>query len=168
MHSAQLCLLEGQGEVVLAGLAVPHQVARLFAQPQQGLGVSPADGSVVPAAAKTGINKWVMVMVESLNKMGRSGGRHSHLALQGHAGVDPLAQGGAAVVQRRHLGVDQAAAGVPLQRPAFAVLGGRHAGLLHAVELDCGRGGGGRKIEEKRRLTTRIATEGDRQRVRRL
>lgn len=66
------------------------------------------------------------------------GGHHSHLALQGHAGVDPLARGGAAVVQRRHLGVDKAAAGVPLQRSALGVLGGRHAGLLHAVELDCG------------------------------
>lgn len=59
----QLCLLEGQGEVVLAGLAVPHQVTRLFAQPEQGLGVSAADGSVVPAETKTGINKWVVVVV---------------------------------------------------------------------------------------------------------
>lgn len=69
---------------------------------------------------------------------GSQRGHHSHLALQGHAGVDPLAQGGAAVVQRRHLGVDEAAAGVPLQWSGFAVLGRRHAGLLHAVELDCG------------------------------
>lgn len=53
-HRLQLCLLEGQGEVVLAGLTVPHQVARLFAQPEQGLRVSAADGSVVPAGGKEG------------------------------------------------------------------------------------------------------------------
>lgn len=46
-----LSLLEGKGEVVLAGLAVSHQVARLFAQPEQRLGVCPADGSMVPAAS---------------------------------------------------------------------------------------------------------------------
>lgn len=46
--------LQGEGEVVLAGLAVAHQVARLLAEPQQRLGVRPADGPVVPAAGRSG------------------------------------------------------------------------------------------------------------------
>lgn len=41
--------LQGEGEVILAGLAVAHQVAGLLAQPQQRLCVRPADGPVVPA-----------------------------------------------------------------------------------------------------------------------
>ena len=45
-------LLEGQGEVVLAGLAVPHQVTGLLAEPQEGLGVGAAHGPVVPAERK--------------------------------------------------------------------------------------------------------------------
>lgn len=49
-----LSLLEGEGVVVLAGLAVSDQVARLFAQPEQGLCIRPADGAVVPAAAAIG------------------------------------------------------------------------------------------------------------------
>ena len=43
-------LLEGEGVVVLAGLAVPHQVAGLLTQPEQRLCVCPADRSMVPAA----------------------------------------------------------------------------------------------------------------------
>lgn len=49
-----LSLLEGEGVVVLAGLAVSDQVACLFAQPEQGLCVCPTDGAVVPAAAAIG------------------------------------------------------------------------------------------------------------------
>lgn len=41
--------LEGEREVVLAGLTVAHQVAGLFAEPEQVLGVCSADGSMVPA-----------------------------------------------------------------------------------------------------------------------
>lgn len=43
-------LLEGEGVVVLAGLAVPHQVAGLLTQPEQRLSIRPTDRSVVPAA----------------------------------------------------------------------------------------------------------------------
>lgn len=46
--------LQGEGEVVLAGLAVAHQVARLLAEPQQRLCIRPADGPVVPAAGRSG------------------------------------------------------------------------------------------------------------------
>lgn len=46
--------LQGEGEVVLAGLAVAHQVAGLLAQPQQCLRIRPADGPVVPAAGGRG------------------------------------------------------------------------------------------------------------------
>ncbi len=42
-------LLEREREVVLTGLAVPHQVTGFFTQAQQSLGVCPADGSVIPA-----------------------------------------------------------------------------------------------------------------------
>lgn len=49
-----LSLLEGEGVVVLAGLAVSDQVASLFAQPEQGLCIRPADRAVVPAAAAIG------------------------------------------------------------------------------------------------------------------
>lgn len=45
-------LLEGEGVVVLAGLAVSHQVAGLFAQPEQRLCIRPADRSVVPATRR--------------------------------------------------------------------------------------------------------------------
>lgn len=44
--------LEGQGEVVLAGLTVAHQIAGLFAQPEQVLGICSADGPVIPAEDK--------------------------------------------------------------------------------------------------------------------
>lgn len=47
VHKA-LVALQGQGVVVLAGLAVPHQVATLLAESQQVLGISSGDGSVVP------------------------------------------------------------------------------------------------------------------------
>lgn len=47
-------LLEGEGVVVLAGLAVPDQVASLFAQPEQRLRVRAADRTVVPAADAIG------------------------------------------------------------------------------------------------------------------
>lgn len=43
-------LLEGEGVVVLAGLAVSDQVASLFAQPEQRLCICPADRAMVPAA----------------------------------------------------------------------------------------------------------------------
>lgn len=46
--------LQGEGEVVLAGLAVAHQVTGLLAEPQQRLRVRPADGPVVPAAGGQG------------------------------------------------------------------------------------------------------------------
>lgn len=49
VRDVKAALLEGQGEVVLAGLAVPDKVAGLFAQSQQGLCVYPADCSMVPA-----------------------------------------------------------------------------------------------------------------------
>lgn len=41
--------LEGQGEIILAGLTVAHQVAGLFAQAEQVLGICSTDGPVVPA-----------------------------------------------------------------------------------------------------------------------
>lgn len=44
--------LEGQGEIVLAGLAVAHQVAGLFARPEHVLGICSTDGPVVPAEDK--------------------------------------------------------------------------------------------------------------------
>lgn len=44
-----LFLLEGERVVILAGLAVSHQVAGLLTQPEQGLCVCSADGSMVPA-----------------------------------------------------------------------------------------------------------------------
>lgn len=43
-----LITLQGEGVVVLAGLAVPDKVAALLAQSQQVLSVSSADGSVIP------------------------------------------------------------------------------------------------------------------------
>lgn len=46
--------LEGEREVVLAGLTVAHQVAGLFAEPEQVLGVCSADGSMVPAEDERG------------------------------------------------------------------------------------------------------------------
>lgn len=47
VHKA-LVALQGQGVVVLAGLAVPDEVAALLAESQQVLGLSSADGSVIP------------------------------------------------------------------------------------------------------------------------
>lgn len=47
VHKA-LVALQGEGIVVLAGLAVPDKVATLFAEPQKVLGISSADGSVIP------------------------------------------------------------------------------------------------------------------------
>lgn len=44
--------LQGQGVVVLAGLAVPHKVAALLAESQQVLGVPSGDGSVIPSGEK--------------------------------------------------------------------------------------------------------------------
>jgi len=51
---AQTHSLQGEGEVVLAGLAVAHQVAGLLAEPQQRLCVCPADGPMVPAVGRRG------------------------------------------------------------------------------------------------------------------
>lgn len=48
VHEA-LTALEGQGEIILAGLTVAHQVAGLFAQAEQVLGICSTDGPVVPA-----------------------------------------------------------------------------------------------------------------------
>lgn len=45
-------LLEGEGVVVLAGLAVPHQVAGLLTQPEKRLSICPTDRSMVPAAGR--------------------------------------------------------------------------------------------------------------------
>lgn len=44
-----LFLLKGERVVILAGLAVSHQVAGLLTQPEQGLSICSADGSMVPA-----------------------------------------------------------------------------------------------------------------------
>lgn len=49
-----LCLLQGEGIVVLAGLAVPHQVTGLFTQPEQRLCIGPTDCSMVPATRDEG------------------------------------------------------------------------------------------------------------------
>lgn len=62
---------------------------------------------------------------------------HSQLALQRHGRVYALSERGAAVVQRGHFGVNQAAAGVALQRARFPVLGRRHSGLVRTIKLDC-------------------------------
>lgn len=48
----RLYLLQGEGIVMLACLAVPDKVAALLAEPQKVLGVSSADGSVIPAGEK--------------------------------------------------------------------------------------------------------------------
>lgn len=48
----RLYSLQGQGVVMLAGLAVPDKVATLLAKSQQVLGVSSADGSVIPSGEK--------------------------------------------------------------------------------------------------------------------
>lgn len=48
----RLYSLQGQGVVVLAGLAVPDEVAALLAESQQVLGLSSADGSVIPSGEK--------------------------------------------------------------------------------------------------------------------
>lgn len=47
VHEA-LVALQGEGVVVPAGLAVPDKVATLLAESQQVLGVSSADGSMIP------------------------------------------------------------------------------------------------------------------------
>lgn len=46
--------LEREREVILAGLTVAHQVAGLFAEPEQVLGICSADGPVVPAEEERG------------------------------------------------------------------------------------------------------------------
>lgn len=61
----------------------------------------------------------------------------SQLAFQGHEGVYALPERRTAVVQRSHFGVDQTAAGVPLQRAGFPLLSRRHSRLIHTVKLDC-------------------------------
>lgn len=48
----RLYSLQGQGVVVLAGLAVPDEVAALLAESQQVLGLSSADGSMIPSGEK--------------------------------------------------------------------------------------------------------------------
>lgn len=62
---------------------------------------------------------------------------HSQLALQRHGRVYALSERGAAVVQRGHFGVNQAAAGVSLQWPRFPILGRWHSRLVHTIKLDC-------------------------------
>lgn len=48
----RLYSLQGQGVVVLAGLAIPDKVATLLAESQQVLGISSGDGSVIPSGEK--------------------------------------------------------------------------------------------------------------------
>ena len=48
--------LQGEGVVVPAGLAVPDKVATLLAESQQVLGVSSADGSMIPSVKKRSQN----------------------------------------------------------------------------------------------------------------
>lgn len=140
-----LSLLEGEGVVVLAGLAVSDQVASLFAQPEQGLCICPADRAVVPAAATIGDEREkereraqsVMHATLMLNYSRAAPRSHSQLAFQRHGRVYALSQRGAAVLQRRHFGVNQTATGVPLQRARLSVLGRWHSRLLHAIKLDC-------------------------------
>lgn len=106
--------LEGQGEVILAGLTVAHQVAGLFAQPEQVLGVGSADGPVIPAKDEReegGHLCWVprrpgppIVGVPCREASARRGGaerespaghRHSHLVFQRQCWICPLPQGAA-------------------------------------------------------------------------
>lgn len=53
VHEA-LAALKGEGVVVLARLAVSHQVASLLTQPEQRLCICPADRSMVPELAFQG------------------------------------------------------------------------------------------------------------------
>lgn len=128
-------LLEREGEVILTGLTVSHQVTGLFTQPQQRLGVSPANRSVIPAVNERRVRERAL----HLNKHSESDVPNSQLALQRHGGVDALAHARAARVQRAHLSVDQAAAGVSLKRTRLQIFSGRHPGLFHAVKLHCNR-----------------------------
>ena len=50
-------LLKGEGVVVLAGLAVSHQVAGLLTEPEQRLCICPADRAMVPAAGNNRMRK---------------------------------------------------------------------------------------------------------------
>ena len=59
-----MSLLKGEGVVVLAGLAVSHQVAGLLTQPEQRLCICSADCSMVPAT----VNNRKIVMREKRNK----------------------------------------------------------------------------------------------------
>lgn len=101
-----LSLLEGEGVVVLAGLAVSDQVASLFAQPEQRLCICPADRAVVPAAAAIGERRQIGEAIHSvtraaltLNDSRAALRSHSQLALQRHGRVYALSQRGAAVLQ---------------------------------------------------------------------
>lgn len=47
--------LQGEGVVVFAGLAVPDKVATLLTEPQQVLGVTSADGAMIPSEERTGV-----------------------------------------------------------------------------------------------------------------
>lgn len=45
--------LQGEGVVVLAGLAVPDKVATLLTESQQVLGITSADGAMIPSGERT-------------------------------------------------------------------------------------------------------------------
>lgn len=47
--------LQGEGVVVFAGLAVPDKVAALLTESQKVLGITSADGSVIPSGEGTGV-----------------------------------------------------------------------------------------------------------------
>lgn len=106
--------LEGQGEVILAGLTVAHQVAGLFAEPEQVLGICSTDGPMVPAEDKREEGShlcWVprcpgppilgVPCRQASARRGRegrespTGHRHSHLVFQRQCWVCPLPQGAA-------------------------------------------------------------------------
>jgi hypothetical protein len=106
--------LEGEREVIFAGLTVAHQVAGLFAQPEQVLGICSADGPVVPAEDERGEGGhlcWVprrpgppILGVPCREASARRGGRgrespaghrHSHLVFQRQCWICPLPQGAA-------------------------------------------------------------------------
>lgn len=74
--------LQGEGEVVLAGLAVAHQVTGLLAQPQQRLRVRPADGPVVPAEGRG----WAGLGTEQAPQQGTCPGTSPQEGLQPQSG----------------------------------------------------------------------------------
>lgn len=154
-----LFLLKGEGVVILAGLAVSHQVTGLLTEPEQRLGICSADGSMVPAIENNRQQEWGRrrtkgkkeqrkmnnkVQTLSWTRKGDCGAfeikyrrADSQLAFQGHGGVNTLPKRGAAVIQWSHFGIDQTATGVSLQRPCFPLLSRRHSRLFYAIKLDC-------------------------------